>query len=506
MRRQSRHFGGSTALCRCVLFLALACCTSAAHAWRGTVAEREVEVGGYLETRQVFRTNRSTEHELNLQRLHLESRAWIEEWLSLEVAASLQNGGPATRSTRSGFYDIDNVFQSVSPAVEIEEAFLRIGLDRFGARIGQLKHSWGKLDRFQPNDVINPERFADPVLIEEGERKIGVPSVELSYNLPEREWLPEEGVFSFVVVPRYIPFRLPQPGERWFPPNAVPAEFFKLPEEVYGSDRSVPLSLEVRNSSVPSFSPDNASVGARLAAHTRGVDYGLYYYRGHQTDPVFELGAEARAVSMDQGGIAGVTLLSPVFQRIHLFGADLAFTLGRFGFRAEVALTKDKPFNRDLLSLLDSPERLEPGLSEAIAAVVQGASAAAVDLGQTFAVSDALQWGIGFDTKVFDFDVLFELSQTDVLENTDKLLVEDTETVLLGDIRRRFLRDDLSLQLVSMYGASSDYTLLLPRLTYRVWDRVELRLGYAFLSGRSRSRLGQYKGNDQAYIRLRLYL
>jgi hypothetical protein len=110
------------------------------------------------------------------------------------------------------------------------------------------------------------------------------------------------------------------------------------------------------------------------------------------------------------------------------------------------------------------------------------------------------------DTQVYDFDVLFEVSQTNVLDNHLPLLIKDAETVLLADLRRAFLRDDLTLQLISIYGASSDYSVLMPRLTYRFYDRFELRLGYLHIAGRSRSRLGQYKHNDEGYLRLRVYL
>lgn len=479
------------------------CAAGPAAAWRGEVAGSEVELGGYLETRQVFRVDRDTPGELNLQRLQLEGRSWWGERTALAVVASLQHGGPATRETRGGFYDIDEVFQSVSPAVEIEEASLRFDLDSFEVRLGQLVHSWGKLDRHQPNDELNPERFADPILLDERDRKIGVPSIETTYYLPERAWLPEEGALTFVVVPRYVPFRLPLPGERWFPPNAVPMDTIEVTDDG-GETVAVPLSLEVSNTELPAFNAENASYAARFAAHWGGADYALYYYHGIQTAPLLRLDARAD-LSATASGVTGTTILSPVFNPIDTWGADLAWTLDRFSFRAEAAFTHNQGFNRDLQTLVDDPD-LEMAIRDALAELAAGATSAAVDLGETFETSDAIQWGVGVDTRVSDIDVLFELSQTNVLENHLPLLIEDNETVLLADLRRSFLRDDLTLQLVSVYGASSDYTVLMPRLTYRFHDRIEIRLGYAHIAGNSRSRLGQYKHNDEGYIRLRLYL
>ena len=495
---------GTASWLRCAIAAALFASTAAPTlAWRGEVAGGQVELGGYFETRQVFRVDRDTTPELNLQRLQLELDSWWGEHVSVAVIAALQNGGPATRETRGGFYNIDDVFQSVSPAVEIEEAVLGIDFDSLRLRIGQIKHSWGKLDRSQPNDVLNPERFADPILLEEADRKIGVPSIEATYYLPRHEWVPEEASLSLVIVPRYIPFRLGRQGERWFPPNATPPATFSLPRPG-GDPLEVPLSLETRNSSSPSFSFDNATYAARFAAFWRGLDYSLYYYHGIQTAPLFQLEARADAPS-DDNSITAATILSPVFNPIDLWGGDLAFTWGNFSFRAEAAFTRKRGFNRDLLTFTDDPDVIEAAY-EALEEILAGAPSAEVDLGQTYAKSDALQWGVGVDTRVVGVDILFELTQTNVFDNDLPLLIEDNETVLLADLRRSFFRDDLTLQLVSLYGASSDYTVLMPRLTYRLLDRIEIRLGYLHIAGRERSRLGQFKDNDQGYIRLRLYL
>ena len=474
-----------------------------ARAWRGEALGGEVEIGGYLETRQVFRVDHATTPELNLQRLQVELDSWWGELVSVNLVASLQNGGPATRETRAGFYNIDDVFQSVSPAVEIQEAALRLDLDSFVFRLGQIKHSWGKLDRRQPNDVLNPERFADPIMLDEEDRKIGVPSIEGTYYLPSHDWLPAEGSVSLVIVPRYIPFRLGRRGERWFPPNATPPDTFSVPLE-NGGTVEIPLSLETQNARLPAFTFENASYAVRFGGYSQGVDYALYYYHGIQTAPLFRLDARGDA-PVDDGPPTGTTILSPVFTPIDLWGGDLAFTWGRFSFRAELAYTRDRGFNRDLLSLVDDPG-VQEAIGEALKEIAGGAPSADVDLGETFARSDALQWGVGVDTRVQDFDVLFELSQTNVLDNHLPLLIDDNETVLLADVRRRFLRDDLTLQLTSIYGASSDYTVLMPRLTYRFYDRFEVRLGYLHIAGRARSTLGQYKDNDQGYIRLRVYL
>jgi hypothetical protein len=78
--------------------------------------------------------------------------------------------------------------------------------------------------------------------------------------------------------------------------------------------------------------------------------------------------------------------------------------------------------------------------------------------------------------------------------------------VLSANLRRNFLHDDLSVQLIAVQGLESGYTLLMPRITYRFWERLEARVGYLFISGRSQSLVGQFKDNDEAFVWLRLLL
>jgi hypothetical protein len=490
-----------------IVFL-LGAISGPAHAVRVDLGGRPLELSGHFETRQVFRVDRDTEHELNLQVLWAGARYEISDSILFELVLSLQNGGPATRSTRGGVYDIDDVFQSVSPAFEVQEAVLSFDHESFGLRVGQIKHSWGKLDRVQPNDVINPQRFADPFLLTEVERKIGVPSIELSYELPQRPWLPGGSRLTAVWVPRYVPYRMPRPNERWFPPAATRASSFPVPGEFFGlpSDEliDVPVIFDTNNSSPPGFNLASSSYALRLTGHDGGVDYGLYYYHGYQTAPAFRLAAQAEAVDTNPLGITGRTILSPIFRRVDTWGGDFAYSWDRIALRAELAYTTGRTFNRDLRFLIDDPSTLWPQIEKAIEEIDAGAEAVPIDLGRSAVARDTVQWGVGIDYEIEGYELLLQIDQTDVINNDESLLIDDFETTALADLRKTFLRGDLALRLVAVYGISSDYTLLLPRVTYRFRDHIETQLGYLHIAGRRSSLLGQYKDNDQGFIRLRL--
>ena len=115
--------------------------------------------------------------------------------------------------------------------------------------LGMQKFAWGKLDRFQPTDVLNVERYSDPFLLDEDERKIAVPAIQASYSLPRRDWIPEESRLTLVWIPQYFPYRFPLLGERWFPPAAVPPSSFTVPPLI----DPIPVGFRLNNTSPPSF-------------------------------------------------------------------------------------------------------------------------------------------------------------------------------------------------------------------------------------------------------------
>lgn len=470
------------------------------------VAERPLDLTGWLMVRQGIPVNRSTPDDRTLEQLWLRGKYSPIGPLTLDATVNLQNGGPTTERTKAGIYSYREVFQSVSPSATFEEAFAELAFDTWEVRAGLQKFAWGRLDRIQAVDVINPERYSDPILLEEDERKIGVPAIQGSYFLPRARWIPEEARLTLIWLPQYFPYWFPLPGERWYPPAATPPSAFDIP----ALGRSIPLGFQVVNSAPPSFRLENAGYAARAAAFTAGIDYALYYYHGFDSRPAFLLTAEAAGRPSPEppfvADLTATTRLFPVFRTVDLFGADAAYAWDRFTFRAELAFVSGRPFSRDLRSLVTDPTQLAPEIARALAAIAQGRSPVPVRLPQSFQSRSAIEWGIGADYTWSDYLFLLQVNQTDILNNDVDLLIDNVDTVLSANLRRNFLHDDLSVQLIAMQGIESGYTLLMPRITYRFWERLEARAGYLFISGREQSLIGQYKDNDEAFVWLRLLL
>ncbi len=494
---------------------------SAAGAIQTTIGGRQVDLDGTFSIREVIEENGATKHERTLEQLRLRAAVTFADWLRFDSTTVATNGGPTLKADRAGVYTLDDVFQDRSPAVDFEEAYFDVLLPSVDIRVGKQKVAWGKLDRTQPNDLINPLSFLDPFLQEEGERKIGVPAVQATYALPAVSGVLDEQRFTAVWVPQYLPYRFPLAScdvrggtshcdvERWYPPAGVPPTNFDVPAgivEINGQPNpaiKAPLSFRTQNVPSPAWRLENNEIGLRYAALVRDVDVSLYYFHGFDVQPAFRLRAEAIGPVTS---LSGATTVSPEFHHIDAWGADFAYAFDRFTVRGEGAFVHGRPFTRDLRILVSDPRQLVGPVIKALGELAQGASRAEVELPPSVVIHDAVEWGIGGDYVYEGYLLLLQVNQTDVLHNDVELLIKDVETRLLANLRKSFLSDRLQAQLVALYGIESDYTILRPRLRYQLTDHIAAEAGYLFIAGRAHSVGGQYRRNDEGWVRLEYQL
>jgi uncharacterized protein DUF1302 len=506
--------------------VALACAfgaPAAGIALQTSIGGRTIDLDMLARVREVVEQDRDTTHELTMEQLRVHFAATLTDWLRFDSTTTGTHGGPVLSSDPSGIYNLDDAFESLLWSVEFDEVFFDIRLADLDVRVGKQKVSWGKLDRFQPTDFINPYAYNDPFVLEEAERKIGIPALQASYYLPQAWNAPPESRVTMVWVPQYFPFRFPpsqcvvQNGtsqctlERWFPPAAVPPTTFTIPAGAIDPRLpaiSVPLGFQTSNIDPPAFRLENSGIGLRASAFVNEVDTALYFYHGFDSAPSFALAAEAfgQADPMSPIGVSNLsarTILTPHFQSIDAGGADFSYAFGSFTARGEGAFVHDRAFPRDLRNLTTNPQALLPAIGRAITALQNGAGQAPVDLpSQAFEVRDAVEWGLGADYLWEGYLFLLQVNQTDVLNNDVQLLIENVDTRLLANFRKSFFSDTLRTQLVALYAIESDYTLLRPLIGYQITDHLLAQAGYLFIAGRSQTVIGEFKNNKEAWFQI----
>lgn len=480
-------------------------------------------VGGWTEGYAVFRVDHDTQHQHPQGIVALDVTGDIHPKARFFLDARTTFGGPPEHTDGLGIINMSDTFQNVSPAVEIEEGYFDLFLPSLDVRLGKQKFAWGKLDTFQPTDVVNPRRFNDPFVTDGEDRKIGIPAVRASYFPPAlgTRW-PQDVSGTLVWVPVPVPPRFPLEDERWFPSSTSVPSTLRVPGSLLGKD--VP-DLVTQNELTtanrrPAQQLDEGAVGLRLAGLWGRADWALYYYGGPETALAFDFNTTLVALGprgtflqcVAQGPskpcLRSDSVLRPISGRITLAGGDVAVEAGGgFTVRAEGAWSANRFLPRTVQDLV-STENLSrviggPNKRARTAVELNLGHHVPVDLGNLFVRRDTVDWGVGIDYRYRGFTPVLQVNQTLVLDNTTNLLVSNVDTHVFFVVRKPWLADRLQTDVGVVQGFERSYTTGVARATYSITDHWRVRLGYLLIAGTRNTEIGQFHDNDEGYVQLR---
>ena len=458
----------------------------------------QIELQGKLEFLYVGRVDSDSPRQHPQGKLRLHMTADLSPKLAFIADLTGTAGGTPRDPDGPGVYDLGHVLQDRSPSLELGEVYLEARSQHVDVRLGIQKFAWGKLDALQPNDLLNPFKFHDAFMEDEIDRKIGVPAIAPTFYLPKWTNLPSEMRLTLVWAPIYVPFFFPDQDERWYPPLA------RVPEETQAMGFTATNSGRVRNAPVPARSLDNGSWAARFSGLIGGADFALYYFEGFDPAPTFDADATGfvrlNVLNPQLFDVRSEVEIFPSFHRIRSFGADLAYRAFDATLRIEGAYVFDRAYPRSINEIV---ARQQFGEIDIVGLVLGQERGVDVTLNEVNVERDGVEWGAGGDTFIGDTFVLVQANQTAVLRNDADLLISDLETRFALTVRHGFIEDRLKAELIGVYGMQGVYGVAHPRLTYSINDHFDVRIGYVMIEGRSGSYIGQYKHNDQAYVRAR---
>ena len=181
----------------------------------------------------------------------------------------------------------------------------------FDVRAGLSRIVWGRLDEFQPTDVVNPIDLSRFLL--EGRSEARLPVTLLRGRL----FLPYGSTLEGIAVPFFRAGRYDQLGEESSP--------FSL----------APLGTRVRRE--PGTSLRNLQGGARFTSTVGRLDWGVTAWRGFESFPTYV----PEPYVPDPFGPEPLVLVVPryteVFPRFTMIGVDFETVRGPWGLRGEFA-------------------------------------------------------------------------------------------------------------------------------------------------------------------------
>ncbi len=317
------------------------------------------------------------------------------------------------------------------------------------AGIGQVV--WGRLDEFQPTDVVNPIDVTRFFLEGRAEARRAVALTRL------RAFLPAGATFDAVYVPVFRAATFDMLGEATSP-------FSLAPREVCVPGACLPVvTSEVR----PAVTAANGQGGARLAATTGRVDWAFMAWRGFEAVPLYE------AAAPFVPGVRGLAV-DAVHPRTTVVGGDVETVRGAWGLRGEVAWHAE--------DTLQAPDRFA-----ALAA-------------------RSVEGGVGVDRRAGDYRVSATLlGVARRLRDGAAGAIDRHDLQIVTSVDRSFARETRRLRLFGVYnpGDRSAFVRGVGGVSVRDGWWIEASAGW--LTGDGADTLSRLADRDFVYLRARVY-
>ncbi len=301
---------------------------------------------------------------------------------------------------------------------------------------------WGRADGINPTDNLTPRDYT-VLLPFEDDQRFGTTALRLD------AFLSESYTLSTFATPLFQPSKIPLPA----------TEYRVLEEE-------------------PAHTLSNTVGGLRLNKVGAGLDWSVSYFRGFSLLP-----------SLQALETASVPVLQLQYDRITVYGWDLARNYGRFGFRGEVAY-------------VDTGD----------------------DRGTDFAVKNPyLHWIAGVDRTFFaNLNVNLQFFQRRVRNYRDIQTISSPlernlalQNALIGGQRdsisngitfrvsNKWFNDTLEAEIFAVANIRRNDGLLRPLLTYAFTDAWKGTVGAEIYRGAADTEYGSLKSNRGAFTELR---
>lgn len=279
-----------------------------------TTDEKELKLSGQLFTDQRFLLESPNDWAWNETRITLKLNKKIKGNASFYSEVWLRNIGLPDIATSADLYNkgiVDPYNLEIRQAYVQLPGFIAKNLD---LTIGRQIISWGTADKLNPTDNLNPYDMED--ILDFGRHR-GADAINLNYYF----------INDFSIQAVFIPF---------FQPANLPVGIFS---NALNSDMEIPQGVQLESYTDSVAMPrydigESSSVGLRFKGYAKGVDFSLSYVYGLDGIPMNTQNTIIPGTSLTSINVSAEIS----YVRNHIFGADLATSIGGIGLWAEGAL------------------------------------------------------------------------------------------------------------------------------------------------------------------------
>lgn len=410
--------------------------------------------GGYLRNETAFRYVSPTGFDKILNILHLEGRYRIAPKIQLagrlrafydavydveSVDVVNPRKGPdtilvdnITTADQVNGVDPNNVrdVDIVKDRIELKELYLDMNFQNFDLRIGRQIVRWGVVEGARVTDEINPLDFYELILRDIDDRYIPLFMIKGDLYLGSN-------TFEGILIPQVKGHRPAPKGTEWEQFRLLPN--LDKPKQPYDD---FPKNIE------------NTEVALKYTRVFSGFELsGSYFYTWDDFPSSF------RSIA-GTGQFAGTPSVDfvPKYNRLHIYGTTFSKTFPGFVLNAEAAYVDGKVFGA----------RFGDG----------------TNIRQGEIQSDYVKYAVGMDLYFLGMDVSPAAIQQYILSYQNEIIQDKLDTVGAVFIRKEFIHNLWSANLLVLYFFNDKDWLIRPRTFYNVTDRLRLSFGVDIFEGK----------------------
>ena len=367
---------------------------------------------------------------------------------SLRIRAEAINGMQVNDISREGYSDVSKpAMLNKTVELELREMYLQGEIGNTFLSLGKQQIVWGKADGLKVLDIVNPQSFREFILDDFENSRIPLWTLNIERSFGDWE-------LQFIWIPDQTYHALPKQSATYA---------FTSPELVPTAPPGVQVNIEQANR------PNNvfldSDVGFRAATFWKGWDITFNYLYQYNNLPVL------RQNLAIQGG-RPVVNITPEYERTHVFGTTFSNAFadwvvrGEFGYFTEHYFIGNNPLRNQ--GVVKSPE---------------------------------LHYVLGLDWNA-PWDVLLsmQLIQSWIIKDADQTTRDQLDTTFTGLIRRNFLYDTLTAEVLVIGNVNNGDGIIRPKISYEWQDNIKTWVGADIFYGDRKGVFGQFDENDRVVV------
>lgn len=370
----------------------------------------------------------------------------IESSMRLRVEAI--NGMQISDIERGSNSDYNNpALLNDEVELELRELYLQGEIGHTFLTLGKQQIVWGKSDGLKVLDIVNPQSFREFILDDFDNSRIPLWTVNIEHTIGDWD-------FQFLWIPDQTYHALPKQG-------AIYA--FSSEELVPSAPPGIKVNIE--QAKRPNNVLLDSDIGLRMTTFWKGWDITFNYLYQYNNLAVLR-----QNLSLVSG--SPVVTITPEYERTHVIGTTFSNAFSGWVLRGEIGyFTKHYFIGKNPL------------------------------VNQGVVKSPELQYVLGLDWNA-PWDVLLsmQLIQSWIITDADKMTRDKLDTTITGLIRRNFMYDTLTAEVLLIANTNNGDGIIRPKISYEWQDNIKTWLGVDIFYGDQQGVFGQYGKNDRVVM------